>query len=590
MNFLSPHFLWGLLLALPLIAVYFLKVKPRKKLTNAWFLWEKVLEEKNNSSLFHKLRSFLSLLLMLLMLFFICFGLSELSFSKNDTRDVFIVIDQSASMHTKSDGTPAIELAKSEAHSVLNALSSGQRASIVVLNESLNYLTHLSSNVHGLHKTIDAIQASSTPDPHSAGLALKQMGEILEQEEDLRLIFISDGRNAFDLSKLENVEKIIIGASDSDLNIGIIAADIQPVLASESATAMVQLSNSGIKSKEVEIEIFHEPSQTIAELIKVNVKPGVNEPLFFDLPNAESGLWKINLLHKDTLPLDDHASMILRPLPAVSVSIPTENNYFYQRCIEAFGKTSGSLQLAHSDAQVNMFHGSVPENVQGKALVFAPQGSSSFWSNLGSEVAVHVPIIEQENHGLLKHINVNDFTFPGAKQLSAPQGAQVIMRSEAGVPLIYQINNPTQTVIVVNLDPQLDDFFLYTGFVTIIYDTAMFLSGNETRLPSTYPMGVPHTAPITTAYSLPNDETVQVQKGEVLTSPHIGLHQSQQESQKASYSTALLSAQESGSGNLKQAPINLSVGSGYPLSMWLLVAGILLLITESICYHRRKAD
>jgi len=556
-NFLNPQFLWGLLLGIPLIAAYFLKVKPRKQPTNAWFLWEKVLAEKNSSSLFQKLRSFLSLLLMLLALTFLCFGLSDVRFSAKDNRDVFIVIDQSASMQAMSDGESSLDLAKNEAHAILNSLGSGQRASIVVLSNTLEYLTHLSSNAKELHDIVDGIEASALPDTSGAGRELTQMLESIEEEGDIRLVFISDGCSVFNLDDVENVEKVTVG-SDSNKNVGIIAGDIQPSLTSGSATAMVQLSNASNSVTEVEVEIFHEDTQSIEELVKLTVNPGVNPPLFFELPEAKPGVWKARLLVEDDLAIDNEATMLLRPLPSVLVTIPEENNYFYQRCIEAFSKTSGSLLLSDGDSQVKIFHGQVPDDETGDIIIFAPSGDSSYWSSIGSEEAIHVAIAEQPNHGVLKHLNVNEFQFPAAKRMKP-------VESKAG-----------QNIVVINLDPQKDDFFLNTGFVTLIYDSAMFLSGNETRLPATYPMGVEYVALNDSEYIQPSEESIKVKRGERILPQELGLYAASRDEEKTSFSTALLSAKESTlNSNSKNAMIQFS---NFQHLWWLLPALVLLAI------------
>ena len=64
MSFLAPAFLWGLAALAPLAAIYFLKVRPRRKPTNAYFLWQRILNQKQTSALFRRLRDVLSLLLL----------------------------------------------------------------------------------------------------------------------------------------------------------------------------------------------------------------------------------------------------------------------------------------------------------------------------------------------------------------------------------------------------------------------------------------------------------------------------------------------------------------------------------------------
>ena len=48
MSFAAPGLLWALLALLPLAALFFLRVKPRKKPTSAFFLWQKVFEDKKS--------------------------------------------------------------------------------------------------------------------------------------------------------------------------------------------------------------------------------------------------------------------------------------------------------------------------------------------------------------------------------------------------------------------------------------------------------------------------------------------------------------------------------------------------------------
>ena len=66
MSFLQPGMLWSLAVLLPLAAIYFLKVRPRRRPTTAYFLWEKIFQEKRSSSLFQRLRDVMSLVLMAL--------------------------------------------------------------------------------------------------------------------------------------------------------------------------------------------------------------------------------------------------------------------------------------------------------------------------------------------------------------------------------------------------------------------------------------------------------------------------------------------------------------------------------------------
>ena len=46
MTFLAPFYFWTFLALIPLLGVYFLKVRPRRVTTTALFLWMRIYEEK----------------------------------------------------------------------------------------------------------------------------------------------------------------------------------------------------------------------------------------------------------------------------------------------------------------------------------------------------------------------------------------------------------------------------------------------------------------------------------------------------------------------------------------------------------------
>jgi hypothetical protein len=49
MTFLAPIFFWTFAALIPLALVYLLKVRPRKKLTSAFFLWQRVITPDRRS-------------------------------------------------------------------------------------------------------------------------------------------------------------------------------------------------------------------------------------------------------------------------------------------------------------------------------------------------------------------------------------------------------------------------------------------------------------------------------------------------------------------------------------------------------------
>ena len=97
MIFLNPIYFLALLGLIPLVAVYLLKVRPKRQAVSALFLWEAVLDQKKHTALFSRLRNLLSLLLMVLALIAVVLAMTAPELAHDERRDLLLLIDNSAS-------------------------------------------------------------------------------------------------------------------------------------------------------------------------------------------------------------------------------------------------------------------------------------------------------------------------------------------------------------------------------------------------------------------------------------------------------------------------------------------------------------
>ena len=160
MRFLSPLFFWAFLSLIPLVAVYLLKVRPRRAPTTAFFLWERVFQEKRATSLFRRLRDFWSLLLMTLVFSAICLALTNPQWVNDERKDLLIVIDNSASMNARDGTGSRLDQARQAAREIVRGLDGTQRAALATLNEQLVYRCHMTDSPQQLLDAISGIAAS----------------------------------------------------------------------------------------------------------------------------------------------------------------------------------------------------------------------------------------------------------------------------------------------------------------------------------------------------------------------------------------------------------------------------------------------
>ena len=161
MSFANPVFLWALLSLIPLAAIYLLKVRPVRKPTTAWFLWEDILKQRKATSLFQRLRDLFSLLMMMAAFSAIVVAMARPNFSGDKQRDLILLIDNSASMATDHDGQTRLDSAKTAASEIIQGLNGSQRCSIGTLSNQLQFLSNLSDNPKELLLGVEKVDPTS---------------------------------------------------------------------------------------------------------------------------------------------------------------------------------------------------------------------------------------------------------------------------------------------------------------------------------------------------------------------------------------------------------------------------------------------
>jgi len=146
MNFLEPWGLLGLSALLPIVALYFLKLRREERSVPSTLLWKKVLQDLHVNAPFQRLRYSLLLLLQLLLVALLGFALARPFFamSATEAKRVIFLIDTSASMGTKDAGPDGkltrLEAALRDARAKIDDMGSNTEMRIVAFDEEVRQL------------------------------------------------------------------------------------------------------------------------------------------------------------------------------------------------------------------------------------------------------------------------------------------------------------------------------------------------------------------------------------------------------------------------------------------------------------------
>lgn len=182
------------------ILAYILKMRRRRFEVPFSTLWQRVLREKETTTLWKHLRRILSLLLWLSILALLVFAIlgPELGGQDEDAKNVVIIIDASASMKAVDegeDGTFArIDEARRKAHELIRSMGEGDAAMLMRMDGQTTPLTRFVSDKPKLHKVVDSIAASDTP--ADLERALGAASDALRERQNPLVVIIGDGAYA----------------------------------------------------------------------------------------------------------------------------------------------------------------------------------------------------------------------------------------------------------------------------------------------------------------------------------------------------------------------------------------------------------
>ena len=577
MSFTSPAYLWILTALLPLVAIYFLKIKPRRLPVNAFFLWDRIFEERRASSLFQRLRDLISLILLALVISALAFAAAGPRFDKEDKRDLLLVVDVSPSMRAKHDNKEVSLLAKNRARDIIRALNGTRRAALAIASGELRFLCHLSSAPKDLFDALARVEVTDVPVTSSAIRSLNAF--VSKTANAPRVILLTDGHGGWE-GLDPSIEVIRLGGSAP--NAGIVAADLTwAESGGNKARFYYRIASTFPKQTHGELELRSDENGGLARLVPVVLNPGEETSATLDVEDASSGKWSALLKLDDALATDNEVSLGLGERRPIGVRLAAKDDYFFGRCVEAFSLTGGLLSRVDSGGDLAIAQGIIPEDE--RMIVFAPEGASPFWTEVGDAIEVLAVDSKMKTHPLVRNLDLDALRFEGARKINPAPGSLILATSESGAPLMWKSQSGTRTAVVVNLDPARGDFFLSPWFPAMIHDAAFHLADRERALQSVYPTGsrLAMSGSITDPMGKASTGEIPVERRGAYRLDHAGI--------VTPFGAALLSEAETLLNGSGPPPSAASVAQGHPLAFWLIILALIILVAESILYHRRKA-
>jgi len=480
MTFTNP-FAWGLLLlAVPIILFFFLKVRFRKEFVATTIFWQQVFEERRTRTLRRQFRHFLSLLLALLFLSLLVAAVLNPVTDLPEHNRLVIIVDNSASMNALlSETSPTrLDYAKRQAALRLDRTAAGQQVAILTASINPTIVSGFTDHIGTLRRRLAEIPATDFPGDLSAALHLAE--QLIADQPDTA-IYVYTVAEPIDNLAITRFQPRRLPGQAADYEI------------------LVEVVNFGDETVQTHLEIDREG--ILVDVIPLALEPNLPVTRIVRNTSAAGGLFRATLASTDLFPTDNVAVAFLSEQFVQRILLYGRENFFLWHVLQVQPLTAISVIDTIPDTippdSVLMLHQIVPETLPtGNVLVIDPQNDSNLFrveQRLDRPMATNV----STENSLVRFIQPG-LIFAGARNV-IPQRDNVNVLAETAdeFPLYLQFVSENQRVLVLSADLNQGDLALRTAFPILISQALTYFRDSD-ALQKAYSTAEPITLTVQT--------------------------------------------------------------------------------------------
>jgi Ca-activated chloride channel family protein len=494
MNLLFPAGLALGALALPLVGLYFLKIRRTKIRVPSTLLWHELSKTERLATPFQRFQKNLLLLLQLLLLLLIVLAFARPFFEDELSvgRSLVLVLDTSASMGA-ADGTPTrIADAIAGAKKLVGDLGPEDEAMLILAGPVTEVKVPFTRDPALINAGLDDVYATD------AEASLKEAVELAlslsKSRPGVEIAVLSDGGGE-DLSTVPvgdaQVKFVPVGAGSE--NAGISALDIRRSPASDlDRQLFVTIEQYGGSVAAASVEVYLD-GQSVG-VRTADVEAGKAMSMVFDLPPAANGVLKVVLdTPGDLLQADDVAYAVVSPAADRKVLLAGIDR-LTTRVLSAdprfdldVAKGPVTATLA-ADYDAVVFGTPVPDGMDGLSyLVLGPMAGGPV--KFGATAKAPQVMSWRRTHPVLRFVEWDNVVISRASKVTDQGGLVTIVDGDVG-PLVLAGERAGGRVVELAFEPLDSDLPLRVAWPVMVLNAVGWITenageGEATRIIST---------------------------------------------------------------------------------------------------------
>ena len=487
MGAIAPIGLGLLALAVPIVALYMLRMRRRERVVSSTILWEQAIRDVRANAPWQRLQPNLLLLLQLLALAALVIALAR-PFWLGATplgANLVAVVDVSGSMNATDVEGSRIERAKAEVRTLIDSLPANGQMTIITAGTGAEVLQAATGDRAALREATDRLAARAGATNFTEALALA--APAAERLPDTTVVIISDGgfTPPIDSDLRAPVRFVRIGARGE--NLGITAAATRRT--ASGSELFVRVQNFGTVERKTLLSIYD--GATLLEARALTVPAGGESGSTIGLP-AAVGLLRATIDAPDDLALDntvwvrsggDKGRVLLTsagPNTFLERGLALQPNLIVERA-----QGGASAPTGGGDYDLYIFDGvAPPKDLRGQILLINPPADTGLITVSGQ---IERPAVtgQLRDDPLMKGVDLSKVQIAEASAVERPEWARTLADS-GGRPLLLAGETGGRRVAILTFALGRSDLPLTIAYPVLLANLVGWLAPNASSgLPET---------------------------------------------------------------------------------------------------------
>jgi uncharacterized membrane protein len=501
MSFLTPlaFALFGL--TLPIVLLYFLKVRRREQRVPSLLFWGPTLHDRQASAFFQRLQRDPLLILQLLALLALTLALARpaITVMGDGARKVAVVLDASASMKTRDVGGSRFAAARAQAAALVSQLGEGAEVLVVETGAHPRVLAPLSRDRDGALAAIRAAQARDLP--NRLPEALRTARALVGGDPRAEIHVFTDG--AFTLPEAAETTDgrlrwVAVGRGGRNVGVTNLAVrkSYQGPFDHQAFASVVNYAGEP-QTFTLKLELDGAPIAERSLTLESNIRRSVVLPF----SHAGGGTVRASIDARDDLAADNVAYAVLPPPRKIQVLLVSRGNLFLEKVLRTDPQVSLEVRTPDQysggmgEADIVVLDSAAPARVGPGRFVFV------------NVVPPDVPLetlgrIERPSimdwdraHPIMRHVELAKVVIEDALRIRPLAAGRPLVEAIGG-PLVYALEETERKAVFVGFDLFKTDFPLRVAFPLILSNSLRWLhpaalDQSSLQLPTGQPILLP---------------------------------------------------------------------------------------------------